>query len=100
MPIHGSRSASLGKCRMPLAPTGLSCRAQIVQAILESMAENSGGHPRALSVADEYRTFELQLKAMLQHAAMAHPHQPSPTIARTDRELRRAQASLKVTLSL
>ena len=60
------------------------------------MAEKSGGHLGALSVADEYRTFELQLKAMLQHAAMAYPHQPSPTCARTNTELRRAQASLKV----
>ena len=85
---------------MPSAPTGLSCRAQSAQDIPDGMAENSGGHPRALSVADEYRTFELQLKAMLRHAAMAHPHQPSPMCASSDRDLRRVQASLKVTLSI
>ena len=66
------------------------------------MAEHSGGHPEALSAADEYRTFELQLKAMLEHAAMAHPHQPSPefTGPRATQELKRSQQSLKVTLSL
>ena len=66
------------------------------------MAENSGGHPEAMSLADEHRTFELQLKAILQHAAMAHSHQPSPacTGPRADKEPRRSQQSLKVILSL
>ena len=64
------------------------------------MAENSGGHPKTISVAHEYRTFELQLKAILQHAAMAHPQQPSPTAAKADRELRRSQASFKVSISV
>ena len=75
-----------------------SRRAVFVQKFGDRMAQNGGGPFKPVSVADEYRTFELQLKAMLQNAAMAHPQQPSPTAAGADRELRRSQASLKVTI--
>jgi len=63
------------------------------------MAEKSGGHAKQDCMEPDSKSFEMQLKALLQQAAMAYTHHSSSIILKADRDQKRSQQSLKVTIS-